>query len=621
MRETFLFVLVPSLKLYLTVLHARVVMLCIMLLPAASSELDPANSSGWASWCTHESRLAHMSAATLEKYVDMFASSALGAEKVGLWPLVAGLAKNLTGIPSRDNCLPGSSFKPSRRLCGDDWPCTGYTMVGIVRLMNVAALLKSVVDDGVQGAFAELGVWRGGTCIFARKLLDLLSQGGRRVEVFDAFESLPGYGKSADFLMNSQDSVKENFRLAGAPLDRTHFHKGLFKDSVPAFSREHSGSIAILRVDGNFYDSYQDAMYYLYERVPVGGYVIFDDIMSHPAVMRFWNDFRADQGVVETLVRIDAHSAYFRKTRAVTVDMTRMHVSDPGQAHNQRVSPTSLPPQASATWGAPCGFRSFFDSNLKGPGIHKWLHYFPAYEREFGDWCDESKGRKPVRMLEIGIQSGGSCKMWLTQFGKHLEQLVGVDINPATRAWMAFSPKLHVEIASQDDPNLWKTLRDKYASFDIILDDGSHETAHMVASFLRGFNLIRPGGVYLIEDITQENAAAVHRILMGDGKNPQEDTGLQNLTGQFYSHPTWSRQCCNFSANWAQANIEYIAMYPMMLAIRKSKEANKADKKELSAPRHGSQWIPYGFLGNTSARARARAGGVDRRSEHHEHVS
>lgn len=198
-------------------------------------------------------------------------------------------------------------------------------MVGIVRLMNVAALLKSVVEDGVRGAFAELGVWRGGTCIFARKLLDLLSEGGRRVEVFDAFENLPGYGTNSDFLMNSQASVKENFRLAGAPLDRVHFHKGLFKDSVPAFSREYTGSIAVLRVDGNFYDSYQDAMYYLYERVPVGGYVIFDDIMSHAAVMRFWNDFKADQGVVETLLRIDRHSAYFHKTRAVKIDMSRMH--------------------------------------------------------------------------------------------------------------------------------------------------------------------------------------------------------------------------------------------------------------------------------------------------------
>ena len=198
-------------------------------------------------------------------------------------------------------------------------------MVGVVRLMNVAMLLKSVVGENIRGAFAELGVWRGGTCIFARKFFDLLSEGGRRVEVFDAFESLPGYDTNADFLMNSQASVEENFRLADASLRRTHFHKGLFKDSVPAFSRESSGNIAVLRVDGNFYDSYQDAMYYLYERVPVGGYVIFDDIMSHRAVMRFWNDFQADQGVVETLHQIDLHSAYFRKTQTVKIDMSRMH--------------------------------------------------------------------------------------------------------------------------------------------------------------------------------------------------------------------------------------------------------------------------------------------------------
>ena len=144
------------------------------------------------------------------------------------------------------------------------------------------------------------------------------------MDVFDAFESLPGYGKNANFLMNSQASVMENFRAAGAALDRAHFHQGLFKDSVPAFARQHTGSIAVLRIDGNFYDSYQDAMYYLYERVPVGGYVIFDDIMTHSKVMRFWKDFKQDQGVAETLHRIDWNSAYFRKTRAVTVDMSRM---------------------------------------------------------------------------------------------------------------------------------------------------------------------------------------------------------------------------------------------------------------------------------------------------------
>ena len=66
-------------------------------------------------------------------------------------------------------------------------------------------------------------------------------------------------------------------------------------------------------------------MYNLYDYVPVGGFVIFDDVMSHPAVMRFWLDFKNDQKLPETLTRIDMHSAYFRKVKAVQVDLALAH--------------------------------------------------------------------------------------------------------------------------------------------------------------------------------------------------------------------------------------------------------------------------------------------------------
>ena len=79
--------------------------------------------------------------------------------------------------------------------------------------------------------------------------------------------------------------------------------------------------IAVLRVDGNFYDSYQDALYFLYERIPVGGIIIFDDVLSHKDVMQFWTDFKQEQNIgVENLVRIDRHSAWFRKPKDVVLD-------------------------------------------------------------------------------------------------------------------------------------------------------------------------------------------------------------------------------------------------------------------------------------------------------------
>ena len=64
-------------------------------------------------------------------------------------------------------------------------------------------------------------------------------------------------------------------------------------------------------------------MYYGYDKVPVGGIVIFDDVFSHPPVMRAWLDFKSDQGLVEELNRIDRHSSWFRKQKDVKVDKTK----------------------------------------------------------------------------------------------------------------------------------------------------------------------------------------------------------------------------------------------------------------------------------------------------------
>ena len=61
-------------------------------------------------------------------------------------------------------------------------------------------------------------------------------------------------------------------------------------------------------------------MYYMYESVPVGGIIIFDDVMTHVNVMRFWNDFKKEQQLEEELVRIDVGAAWFRKRKSVKLD-------------------------------------------------------------------------------------------------------------------------------------------------------------------------------------------------------------------------------------------------------------------------------------------------------------
>ena len=115
-------------------------------------------------------------------------------------------------------------------------------------------------------------------------------------------------------------AVREAFETFGTMRSDICFHKGLFKDTVPNWKK--TDPIAALRIDGNYHDSYQDALCCMHESVPVGGIVIFDDVMSHPPVMRCWTDFKREQNLTENLQQIDKHSAWFCKERVVKIDMT-----------------------------------------------------------------------------------------------------------------------------------------------------------------------------------------------------------------------------------------------------------------------------------------------------------
>lgn len=186
-----------------------------------------------------------------------------------------------------------SPYDLTKRFNGQDWPPFAHTMVGHQRIRNVRAAIESVVTSGIEGDFAELGSWRGGCSIFAKLAFDAYAQDARRVHVFDAFGEIPpgefgadGYGSEArrKYLAVSEDTVRHNFDKYGALDDRVLFHKGLFSSSTAAFSKSPDAKrLAILRVDGNFYESYQDSMYNLYGFVPIGGIVIVRERVEHIA--------------------------------------------------------------------------------------------------------------------------------------------------------------------------------------------------------------------------------------------------------------------------------------------------------------------------------------------------
>jgi cephalosporin hydroxylase len=122
----------------------------------------------------------------------------------------------------------------------------------------------------------------------------------------------------------------------------------------------------------------------------------------------------------------------------------------------------------------------------------KWIHYLGLYDGYFSRF----RGR-PVKMLEIGVNQGGSLQLWREYFGKDAV-IFGVDLNPECADLS--DPPTQVRIGSQADPEFMKSVVKEMGTPDIIIDDGSHVARHQKVSFETLFPLLAPGGIYVIED-------------------------------------------------------------------------------------------------------------------------
>jgi O-methyltransferase len=222
--------------------------------------------------------------------------------------------------PAIDPVLP-LKYDQRVRAKGADWPMRAVTMIGLTRLRHLGKAVRQVVADRVPGDLIETGVWRGGACIYMRAMLAVLGANDRRVWVADSFKGLPqpnaaSYPADAKdihhavkFLRVSLDEVKANFAKFDMLDDRVEFLEGWFKDTLPAAPIE---KLAILRLDGDMYESTTNALDALYAKVSPGGFVIVDDYGAVPACKRAISDFRDRHKITEPIEPIDNDGVFWR---------------------------------------------------------------------------------------------------------------------------------------------------------------------------------------------------------------------------------------------------------------------------------------------------------------------
>lgn len=198
------------------------------------------------------------------------------------------------------------------------------TMIGSTNLDNLRSCVESVVREGVPGDLIETGVWRGGSVIFMRAILEALGDRERRVWVADSFEGLPApnadvypadegdsFHRRADMAV-SLEEVKRNFERYGLLDERVRFLKGWFKDTLPTAPIER---LAVMRLDGDMYESTMDAFTSLYPKLSVGGYVIVDDFHLERAKAATF-DYREREGIDDPIVETGSLGCVFwRRTR------------------------------------------------------------------------------------------------------------------------------------------------------------------------------------------------------------------------------------------------------------------------------------------------------------------
>jgi hypothetical protein len=163
-----------------------------------------------------------------------------------------------------------------------------YTMTSPERIIGLAQAVRTVVDNAIPGCIVECGVWRGGSMMAVARTLLNAGESSRDLFLFDTFAGMPKpqerdrsyQGRAADSLMRTawcespEEEVYKNLARTNYPANRIRMVKGRVEETLPG---EAPSTIALLRLDTDWYESTLHELQHLYPCLSPGGVLIIDD--------------------------------------------------------------------------------------------------------------------------------------------------------------------------------------------------------------------------------------------------------------------------------------------------------------------------------------------------------
>jgi O-methyltransferase len=195
-----------------------------------------------------------------------------------------------------------------------------WTMTGLERIYSLMQGVRYVSDNRIPGSIVECGVWRGGSMAAVARTLVQRNDLSRDLYLFDTFEGLPApkaedidYSgtHAAEVIQKNpaarcgdapEDQVREVMRVTGYPAEKIHLVPGKVEETIPASAPD---SIALLRLDTDWYQSTMHELVHLFPRVPKSGIVIIDDYGHWQGARKACDEYFAQNRIPIFLSRID----------------------------------------------------------------------------------------------------------------------------------------------------------------------------------------------------------------------------------------------------------------------------------------------------------------------------
>jgi len=202
-----------------------------------------------------------------------------------------------------------------------------YTMTSREQVYSLTHAVEYVIKNNIPGDFVECGVWKGGSSLAIALTLLRLGNVSRHIYLYDVFEmgwpephevdgtvdgrtpiqvwhDLLAQGGTPETLLATLEPVRKVMESSGYPMDKVHIIMGKVEDTIPGQAPD---SIALLRLDTDFYESTRHELTHLYPRLANAGVLIIDDYAAFKGSQKATNDYFEAHNARVLLHRVDPH--------------------------------------------------------------------------------------------------------------------------------------------------------------------------------------------------------------------------------------------------------------------------------------------------------------------------